>query len=406
MRDVVITGVGLLSPIGNTASEVWGCLVNGHCGIKALSDWSKYTSLRSLVAGVVENVDEKSIPRKFRRTMGREAILAALAAQQAVEDSGLDAQQLSCGRTGVSIGSTLGSPVAFQTVFVDMEHNNGFIGLEGTLFMKAMSHTIAANTAALFNITGRVSSMSSACASSTQSIGHAYELIRGGTQDVMICGGAEELHPSSIGVFDVLHATSTTYNDKPHLSSRPFERDRDGVVISEAAAIIVLEDRQSAMRRGAKIYGTISGYGSCCDSRHMTHPGVEGMKSCIQLAADDAGKDILKMDYINAHATGTMQGDAAEAQAIKDLVSDKIPVSGLKGHTGHTLAACGALEVICILMMMQNDAIIPTLNLDNIAEECKGLQHVREITNRQLNTVVSCNFAFGGINAALVIDKD
>lgn len=402
----MITGVGFLSPIGNTKSELWDSLVNGHCGIKALPEWSKYSSLRSLVAGVVENVDEKSIPRKFRRTMGREAILGALAAQDAVKDSGLDAEQLSCGRTGISIGSTLGSPAAFQKLFVDMEKNNGFDGLEGTLFMKAMSHTIAANTAALFNVTGRVSSMSSACASSTQSIGHGYELIRSGVQDVMICGGAEELHPSSIGVFDVLHATSTTFNDKPHLSSRPFERDRDGVVISEGAAIIVLEERQFAINRGAKIYGSISGYGSCCDSRHMTQPDVEGMKKCIMLAVGDAGKDMMEIDYINAHATATIQGDAAESQALKELVSDKIPVSGIKGHIGHTLAACGGLEVISILMMMQNDTIIPTLNLENVAEECKGLQHVRQVTNKQLNTVVSCNFAFGGINAALVIAKE
>ena len=405
MKDVVITGIGFLSPIGNTKFEVWDSLVNGRCGIKALPDWSKYSSLHSLVAGVVENVDEKSIPRKFRRTMGREAILAALAAQQAVEDAGLDMDTLSCGRTGIAMGSTLGSPAAFQRLFVDMEKDNGFDSLEGTLFMKAMSHTIAVNTAALFNITGRVSAISSACASSTQSIGHGYELIRSGVQDVMICGGAEELHPSSIGVFDVLHATSRIYNDKPHLSSRPFERDRDGVVISEAAAIIVLEEREFAIKRQAKIYGRISGYGCCCDSRHMTQPGIEGMKRSITLAVRDAGKDIMEMDYINAHATGTEQGDAAESQAIRELVADKIPVSGIKGHTGHTLAACGAFEVICILMMMQNDTIIPTLNLENIAEECKGVQHVRQAITKRLETVVSSNFAFGGINASLVIEN-
>lgn len=406
MKDVVITGMGFLSPIGNSKSEVWGNLVNGHCGIKGLPHWSKYSSLRSLVAGVVENIDEKSIPRKFRRTMGRVAKLAALAAQQAVQDAELDTQLLSSGRTGIAMGSTLGSPEAFQKLFVDMENNGGFDGLEGTLFMKAMSHTIAANTAALLNINGRVSAMCSACASSTQSIGHGYELIRNGVQDVMICGGAEELHPSSIGVFDVLHATSRIYNDKPQLSSRPFDKDRDGLVISEAAAVIVLEEREFAMKRRAKFYGRISGYGCCCDSRHMIQPGIEGMKNCIMLAVQNAGKGIMEMDYINAHATGTEQGDAAEAQTIKELVADKVPVSGIKGHTGHTLAACGALEVICILMMMQNDTIIPTLNLEHIAEECKGIQHVQQAINKQLNTVISCNFAFGGINAAIVVEKD
>ena len=405
MKDVVITGIGFLSPIGNTKSEIWDNLANGHCGIKALPHWSKYSSLQSLVAGVVRNCDEKSIPRKFRRTMGRVAKLAALATEQAIRDAELDMSLLSSGRTGIAMGSTVGSPEVLQKVFVDIEKNNGFDGLEGTLFMKIMSHTVAANTAALFNISGRVSAMCSACTSSTQSIGHGFELIRNGVQDVMICGGAEELHPSTIGVFDVLHATSRIYNDKPQLSSRPFDRDRNGLVISEAAAIVVLEEREFAIKRQAKIYGQISGYGCSFDSNHITQPGIEGMKNCIMLAVQDAGKDIMEMDYINAHATATKQGDAIEAQAIKKLVADKVPVSGIKGHTGHTLAACGALDIICVLMMMQNDTIIPTLNLENIAEECKGIQHVQQTINKRLNAVVSCNFAFGGINAAIVIEK-
>jgi len=405
MRRVALTGMGIVSPIGNSLAAVKAALVEGTSGIRAMPDWRRVAGLRSLVAGVVDGIDPKEIPRKYRRTMGRLAILGTFAANQAVADAGLDGETLASHRTGAALGSTLGSPTCLEQFFREIVATNDIQEQEGTLFMRVMSHTVAANVAAVLGICGRLVAPCSACASSTQAIGMGYEMIREGHQDVMICGGAEELHPATAGVFDVLHAASRNHNDAPHLTPRPFDRDRDGLVVSEGGAVVVLEEYGHARARGARIHAEVLGYATCSDVRHMTQPSQEGMLHCMTEAVRSAGISPRELDYINAHATGTEIGDPAEAQATRDLVGDAVPISATKGYTGHTLAACGAMEVIFCVLMMRDGFLAPSRNLDHIAEDCQGIAHVQRLTPASPRLVLSNNFAFGGVMASLVLGK-
>jgi 3-oxoacyl-[acyl-carrier-protein] synthase II len=230
-------------------------------------------------------------------------------------------------------------------------------------------------------------------------------MIQHGIQDVVICGGAEDLHPMSAGVFDILHAASTQYNDSPQKTPRPFDRHRDGLVVSEGAAAIVLEDYDRALARGAAIRGEVRGYASYGDVRHMTSPGKDGMLRCMREALDMAGISAKDLDYINAHATATKIGDPAEAEAIAELVGDAVPVSGTKGYTGHTLAASGAMEAVFCILMMEGGFLVPTLNLEEICPECEGICHLQQPVDSTPQLVMTSNFAFGGVNASLVLGK-
>jgi len=221
----------------------------------------------------------------------------------------------------------------------------------------------------------------------------------------MICGGADELHHSTAGVFQVLHAASKKFKDCPTRTPRPFDTDRDGLVVSEGAGTIILEEYEHAKKRDATILGEIIGYNTCCDGEHMTSPRSEGMLRCMKGALDQAGCDINEIDYINAHATGTKLGDIAESQAIKQLCNGAIPVSATKGYTGHTLAASGVMEMIFCLLMMEHNIIIPTRNLENIDPECAGIFHVQKKMEIPLKRIMTSNFAFGGINATLILKK-
>jgi len=404
-RRVVITGAGIVSPIGNDVDSVKAALLEGRSGIRPMPEWRKVQGLRSYVAGAVEGIDPKQIPRRYRRTMGRMAVLGTFAAQDAAADAGLDEQTLASERTGIMLASTTGSPAQYETFFGDYVRTGGILGQEGTLFMRVMSHTVAANVAAVLGVRGRVLAPCAACASSTQAVGLAFETIREGHQDVVLCGGAEELHPVAAGIFDVVHAASRNYNDAPERTPRPFDRDRDGLVVGEGAAVLVLEEYDRARRRGAPIYAELLGWATGCDSRHMTQPGKEGMLLCMQQAARSAGVAATELDYICAHATGTLLGDLAEAEATRAFAGDAVPISSLKGYMGHTLAACGSAEVICCLLMLRDGFLAPTRNLDNVAEGCDGIAHVREVTWASPRVIMSNNFAFGGVNASLVLGK-
>ncbi len=404
MKRVVITGMGIVSPIGNQVEDVWNALITDRTGIVSMPEWEKISQLQVSLAGVCNGYDPKRINRKARRTMGDMAMMASIATLDALEQADIQPSIIPSDRIGVVMGSTTGSGKVLQSLFDDFSRTGGLSRLEGTAFMKIMSHSVAANIAAMLGVQGRVISPCSACATSTQAIGEGYEIIQNGYQDIMICGGADELHPSTAGVFDVLNAASR--KKLKDSSPIPFDQNRDGLVVGEGAGCLILEERDHALKREAKIIGEIVGYHTCCDGSHMTSPQDTGMQRAMVGALSSSGSTIQDIDYINAHATGTRLGDAAESRAIAMLGDHGIPVSATKGYTGHTLAASGAMEVIFCLMMMKHNTIIPTRNLATIDPECAGITHVRQKQEAELNTVMTSNFAFGGINATLILKKN
>lgn len=405
MKRVVITGMGIVSPIGNSLDAVLESLYSGYSGIVKMDSWKAIEGLNTSIAGLAKDYDKKRINRKDRRTMGEMSVMASISALDAIDQAGIEKGIIASPDTGIAMGSTTGSGQIIEEVFSDYSATGGITRLEGTAFMKIMSHTVTANLSSMLKTKGRVISPCCACATSTQSIGEGYEIIKNGHQKVMLCGGADEMHPSTGGVFDVLHATSKNYCESPSKTPRPFDKDRDGLVVSEGAGTIVLEEYEHAKNRGADIIGEIIGYSTCCDGNHMTNPGTEGMSRCMTQALASAGCSISDIDYINAHATATELGDIAEAEAIKTIAGDSVPVSGTKGYTGHTLAACGVMEVIFSLLMMKHDFIAPTLNLETVDPRCDGISHVKEKTDKKLNRIMTSNFAFGGINATLILKK-
>lgn len=402
MNRVAVTGKGIVSPIGNSVGAAWQALTENRSGIVSMPEWAGVKELKATLAGVCSGYDPKRIKRKDRRTMGRMSVMAGISALDALEQAGLGQERLATGRAGVSMGSTTGSGEVIQALFDDFSATGGIARLEGTAFMKIMNHSVAANLAAMLGIRGRVISPCAACATSTQAIGMGWEAVRSGSQDIMICGGADELHPSTAGVFDVLNAASRQQD--PGRSPRPFDRDRDGLVVGEGAGTLILENMDHALARGARILGEITGFYTSCDGAHMTSPQDGGMFACMEGALTSAGCTAADIDYINAHATGTALGDAAESRAISRL-GNPIPVSATKGYTGHTLAASGVMEAIFCLAMMRHNLIIPTRNLDLVDEACAGIAHVREPLEKQVDTVMTSNFAFGGINATLILKK-
>jgi 3-oxoacyl-[acyl-carrier-protein] synthase II len=420
MKRVAITGMGIISPIGNQVEGVWNSLVNNQSGIRHIPAWEKIKDLKVSIAGCCQGYDPKRIKRQDRRTMGPMAVMATLSALDALAQAGLDLLEpesdpsklnssklnpVPSKQTGVAMGSTTGSGGTIETMFNDFQETGGIGRLEGTAFMKIMNHSVAANVAATLGIRGRVISPCCACATSTQAIGEGYEIIKNGHQKIMICGGADDLHPSTAGVFDVLNAASRKFGQTPCATPRPFDANRDGLVVSEGAGTLILEEFNHARTRGANILGEIIGYNTCCDGAHMTTPRAQGMAQCMEGALKSAGCKVQDIDYINAHATGTRLGDAAEARAIAMLGDHKIPVSATKGYTGHTLAASGVMEAIFCLEMMARSLIIPTRNLETIDPDCAGICHVQKIIETPLDTVMTSNFAFGGINATLIFKK-
>lgn len=403
MNRVAITGMGIISPIGNLPRDVWQALIKRRSGIVCVPQWEEVKDLKVSLAGVCRDYDPKKIKRKDRRTMGRMAVMAALSAMDALNQAGLPLEMIQSDRSGVAMGSTTGSGEVIQALFNDIHETCGISRLEGTAFMKIMNHSVAANLAAMLGVEGRVISPCAACATSTQSIGMGYETIRGGFQDVMICGGADELHFSTAGIFDVLNAASR--QKEPGGSPRPFDDRRDGLVVGEGAGTLILENLDQALERRADILGEIIGFETLCDGAHMTTPRDRGMFRCMTRALASAGCTIGDIDYINAHATGTLVGDAAESRAIAMFGPDLPPVSATKGYTGHTLAASGVMEAIFSLMMMENNTLIPTRNLESVAADCAEIPHVRETFKTRVDTVMTSNFAFGGINATLILKK-
>lgn len=405
MKRVVITGMGVVSPLGNTVSDMMDGFNAGTSAVEYMADWTAYTGLRSLVAAPALLENEKKIPRQARRSMGRLALFAVQAAEQAVADAGLDEALLTGGRTGCIVGSTMGSAGSINETFETMLPDRNLSELTSMKFFQCVSHTAAMNISQYLNISGTVMATSAACASGLQAIGTGFDLIRAGRQDCVLCGGAEELHPTVTGSFDVLYATSANHNDSPKTTPRPFDRDRDGLVCGEGGGIVVLEDYDHAVARGATIHAEILGCSTCGSGAHVSQSNSQAMVRCMTDVMKESGITADDVDYISAHATATMQGDTEEAAAIRGIFGDRVPVSSLKGHIGHTLGASGAIELIASLKMMEQGIICPTLNLENVDPECAGIQHVFQPLEKPINTVLKNSFAFGGINAALVCRK-
>jgi 3-oxoacyl-[acyl-carrier-protein] synthase II len=403
MRRVVITGMGLRTPLGHSPDDLFDALLAGRSGVVAQSDWSKVADLQALVAGEITDFDPRLLPRKYRRTMGRVAMIAVASAVDACRQAGLDKDLLSSGRVGVAAGSTTGSNAADEAFWRHHIASNSARGLKSTNFFKVMSHTVATNLAMYLEVTGQAQSTNAACASATQALGVALDQIRSGRADVMVAGGADELHVAAAITFDSMGGASRAFNASPSQTPRPFDRDRDGIVVAEGAAILVLEERDHALARGAPILAEVLGFGGTSDGVNMASPATEAMQGAIRLALVDAGCAPEDVDYYNAHATGTLIGDATEAHAVYEVFGDLVPVSSYKGHLGHTLAACGAIEAIAGVVSMQRGLVVHTRNL--VEADVAPIWLPTQPLERPVGLMVSANFAFGGVNTAVVLGR-
>ncbi len=402
MKRVAITGLGVISPLGNSVQALTSGLESGQNACVYMPAWENYKGLRCLVGAPALLEDEKLIPRQNRRSMGRLSIFAVQAAQQALKDAALAPEALTSGRLGCIIGSTMGSAESIAEAFETLLPDNDLSKLTSTKFFQCVSHTAALNVGQCLGITGTVMATNAACASALQAIGAGYDLIRTGQQDIMICGGAEGLHPTVVGSFDVLFATSTKFNQSPKSTPRPFDVQRDGLVCGEGSGIVILEDYDLAKQRKAKIYAEIIGYNSFGNGSHVSESHRQAIAACINETLKKAKVAADQIDYINAHATATIQGDKEEAAAIRDIFGARVPVSSLKGNLGHTLGASGAIELIASVIMMEKAKIYPTLNLNDPDPDCRGINHVQQPLNKKINILLKNCFAFGGINASLV----
>lgn len=401
---VVVTGIGLATPIGNDLETVSSALRTGKHGIVRVADWGRITGIETELAGAVPAIDFTGRwPRQATRSMGRVAKLSAFATDAAIAGAGLAADVLASTRTGLAYGSTHGSSLELENFCREVFGHNDLSKIGSSHYLRFMSHTTTANLAALYGIRGRVISTCAACVSASQAIGAGYESIKLGRADVMITGGAEELHWVPVGVFDLLYATSRKYNDAPDRSPRPFDLDRDGLVVAEGAGTMILESLDHALARNAPIHGEILSYATSCDGSHVTAPSAPGMAAAMALALEEASLSPSDIHYVNAHATGTRIGDIAESIATRDVLGPNVPISSTKGFTGHTLGACGAIELAFCVAMMKDGFLAPNKNLETLDPECAKLDYVRELRDRGPRRAMNNNFAFGGINTSLVI---
>ena len=396
-----------LSPLGSDWPTVREGLLAPRSGIRVMSEWAAYEGLDTrLGAPVPDFAVPAHYPRKKTRSMGRVALMATRATELALADAGLGGHPaLGDGSTGIAYGSTSGSPPAMEIYAEAFYTKRSLKGIAGTDYLHVMSHTCAANLAQFFGITGRIVPTCSACTAGSQGIGYGYEAIVSGRQNVMVTGGAEELHAVNAAVFDIMFATSKR-NHEPHRTPRPFDRDRDGLVVGEGAGTLVLEALEHAQARGARIYAEIAGFGTNGDGTHITNPDVRGMQRVMELALQDAALAPGDVGYVNAHGTATEAGDIAESLATHRVFGGATPISSLKSYLGHTLGAGGALEAWITIMMLLEDWVAPTLNLDEPDPRCAPLDYVRG-GPRPLRAAhaMSNNFAFGGVNTSLIFRR-
>lgn len=405
-KRVVITGMALASPLGSTLESAFKRLHTLENCVQYQNELDNYKGLHTrLTTRVKDFTAPEDFTRKTTRTMGDVAIMAVTTAKQALIDANLLYDPIiQSGKTGVSYGSSCGS-ISSIIDFYSMEVDHEVKNLNSGSYIKMMSHTSAVNISLYFKTHGRLIPTSTACTSGSMALGYAYETIKSGTQTIMIAGGAEEYNSSNIGVFDTLFATSVK-NHTPKLTPSPFDKDRDGLVIGEGSGTLILEEYEHAKSRGAKIYAEIVGFGTNTDGTHITNPNPDMMSQVMELALDSSNLTSDKIGYINAHGTGTINGDIAESNATYQVFGNKCPISSLKSYTGHTLGACGAIETIISIMMMNEKQFCPTLNLKNIDPNCAELDYImNDFRNIDTEYIMTNNFAFGGINTSLILKR-
>ena len=406
MKRVVITGVGAFSPLGHDWPSVSARLREERNVVQYIHEWDEYEGLNTRLGTRAAPFELPArYNRKVTRSMGRVAIMATLASEKALADAGLAGDPLvTSGNMGISYGSSIGSPAAIGD-FGNMIARKTTEGINANTYIRMMSHSAAVNMGVFLGVTGRIIPTSSACTAGSQGLGYGFEAIQSGRQVAMLAGGAEELDATDAAVFDTLFATSTS-NDTPHLSPRPFDAERDGLVLGEGACTLVLEELEHARARGAKILAEIIGFGTNSDGTHVTQPNPRTMAQAMRLALAGAGLPPEAIGYINAHGTATEHGDVAESQGTYEVFGGRTPISSLKSYMGHTLGACGALEAWMSVEMMRGGWFAPTINLRNVDPRCGDLDFVRE-GGRSLQTdiVMSNNFAFGGINTSLILRR-
>ncbi|MDO6464631.1 beta-ketoacyl-ACP synthase I [Pseudoalteromonas carrageenovora] len=400
MRRAVITGIGVVSSIGNNKEEVLESLKSGKSGIAFNQEFADY-KLRSNVSGKIDIDVKEHVDRKAMRFMGDAAAYSYISMQQAIEDAGLSDDQVSNERTGLLVGSGGGSS-KWQVEAADILREKGVKRVGPYMVPRTMASTTSACLATPFKIKGVNYSISSACATSAHCIGHAVEQIQLGKQDVIFAGGGEELHWTLAMEFDAMGALSTKYNESPEKASRTYDANRDGFVISGGGGIVVVEELEHALARGAHIYAEIVGYGATSDGYDMVAPSGEGAVRCMRQAM----QDVDSIDYLNTHGTSTPVGDVKELGAIQEVFGGNSPmISATKAMTGHALGAAGVHEAIFSLLMLEHSFVAPSINIDELDEQAEGLNIVTERRDVELNTVMSNSFGFGGTNATLVMSK-
>ena len=401
MKNVVVTGMGIVSCIGTGLQEVLGNLKQGTSGISKNLTY-KEMGFRSHVSGSIDINLSELIDRKILRFMSEASGFGYIAAQEAIANASLNLEEINTKRIGIVAGSGGASPAA-QIEASDIARDRGPKRIGPYAVTKTMGSTVSAILGTTLKIKGVNYSISSACSTSAHCVGHAAELIQLGKQDIIIAGGAEQEHWTSSSLFDAMGALSSQYNDTPEKASRPFDINRDGFVIAGGSGMLILEEEEHAIKRNAPIIARLEGYCANSDGYDMVSPSGEGAVRCMSEAIEAYGSDV---DYINAHGTSTPVGDLAELGAIKEVFGNNAPVIGsTKSMTGHSLGATGAQEAIYSILMMQNSFIAPSINIDTLVEEAEGLKISQSVSEQNINAVMSNSFGFGGTNASLIFSN-
>ena len=403
-RRVVVTGMGVVSALGNDVDSAFARLRKFENCVEAIPEFAAYENLNSHLGAPTRFTPPPTWNRKTTRTMGDVAMFALAATEQAVAQAGLSAAELESGRCGVAYGSCSGS-IPPMLDFYSMIKTNRLEGVTSGTYIKLMPQTTAVNLSVHFKTHGRLVPTGTACTSGSLALGNAAELIRWGVQDVMLAGGAEEFSAAQTAVFDVLYATSLR-NDAPKSTPAPYDVSRDGLVIGDGAATFVLEEREHALARGARVLAELVGFAETTDGTHVTNPNAETMAAALRFALADAGIPAAEIGYVSGHGTATKAGDIAETQATRSAMGWAVPISSLKSYVGHTLGACGALEAAMLVKSMESGWYPPTLNLRTPDPACGELDYVNGLGRAiDLEFAMSNNFAFGGVNTSLVFRR-
>ena len=401
---VVITGAGVVSALGNDWQTVRRMMQNGRSAVRYMPEWEQYPELGCRIAAPVDYFElPTGFSMKKTRSMGRVAQMAVTATRDALDAAGLlDDPILKDGTAGIAYGSATGSSEA-ALEFFELLENKSMSRINGTTYIRMMSHTAAVNLSVCFGTTGRMYTTSTACTAGSQGIGYGYDAIRSGQQQIMITGGAEELCPTQAAVFDTVYAASSR-NDQPDKTPRPYDAGRDGLVLGEGATTLILENLDHALGRGANILGEVIGYATNTDGQHVVRPNQQTMAKVMSMALENADVDLESIGYVCGHGTGTEHGDIAETRATEEVMGKMRPISSLKSYTGHTLGACGAFEAWATISMLNDGEFAPTINLSAPDPRCGELDFIRDgfrpiIAHRAMSN----NFAFGGVNTSLVL---